>query len=1118
MPLRTGQVLQRRYRTVSLLGQGGMGAVYRAWDTRLNVAAALKEMIPQPGLDASTLEQLRRQFQQEAHILARLGHPHLVRVTDFFDEGGKAYLVMDFVEGESLAGRIKRQGALPEKTVLNWAIQLLDALDYCHCRGIIHRDVKPQNVIIRPDGRAILVDFGLVKLWDPHDPRTHTAMRGMGTPEYAPPEQYDTKVSHTDGRSDIYGLGATMYHALVGQAPPTATQRIARRSSFQPPRILDPRISPVAERIVLQAMALVVDERFRSAAEMRAALVSAGTAPGRVAPPRRPPKPVSKKRRTVAPSQRKLLPVWILVLGGFAVLALIVVVIGIVGLVWLTGRGQSMSVALSATSTPTSTPTPIPTPTATPPPLVGRIIFVSDRDSREDIAVVPADGSRAPMTLSDSGLDYAPSWSPNADEIVFVSKRTGKAAIYTMGASGGQLQLRIDPDPGMDRPLLAPMGDRVAFQTSRGVGWGVVASGEIMVADTEWVSGFDWSPDGKRIATINADTSETGPATVTVQVIDTEFGGVAPSTILEHAGNWKSQNVAWSPDGEWITFPLAPDDPYTELGIYQVRVDGSGLRPLVDVDGADDAAPVWSPDGSQLLFVSTPDNREDGSINTCDRSVIYSVAADGSDLRQLTDDDVESYDPAWSPDGRHIAYVVFEVGRNEVYVMDADGGNKVRLTLPGETADKHHPSWSPDGTQVVFASSRYAPRLYLLHPASAVIRQVASDSAFVIHSQVHATTDGGHLAFTREHEFSSREKRILGGNGGVCSGEGLVVISGLEQALGTTIGNSDDLLFTRRVYGWSSDGRNLLYQGWAGGGGRLWDTEAEAYTELENIPDQAAGYLTLSPGGDQVAYYDPTDDQVYLASVDGGAASNLSGGVTTHGEWGVVFSPDGMTVLFPVEDGLQVRGLDGALLHHLRPDLYRSYVGVGISSELNQAGEIELTPIAGGPASQAGILAGDVLVAVDGTQHTLGSDMAGMLDRIGGAAGTDVTLTIRREGVDEELTFVVTRELVRLETPTGSVKASAWLPGGSEIAYAVEFSEADETALWVHDLLQDEATRVATVSGRVLRLSASPDGWWLAFEARFEGNTEVYAVPTDGGAVSSLTNNPAHDFNSVWLP
>jgi hypothetical protein len=121
MPLTPGQILQNRYRIISLLGQGGMGAVYRAWDTRLSVPVAIKEMVPQPGLDSQTLAQLRQQFQREAMVLARLIHPNLVRVTDFFEEGGNAYLVMDFVEGQSLADLIAARGPLPEAQVLDWA-------------------------------------------------------------------------------------------------------------------------------------------------------------------------------------------------------------------------------------------------------------------------------------------------------------------------------------------------------------------------------------------------------------------------------------------------------------------------------------------------------------------------------------------------------------------------------------------------------------------------------------------------------------------------------------------------------------------------------------------------------------------------------------------------------------------------------------------------------------------------------------------------------------------------------------------------------------------------------------------------------------------------------------
>ncbi len=367
-PSGAGRILQNRYHLQSLLGQGGMGAVYRAWDARLEVPVAVKEMVPQPGLDPQTLAHLRAQFRQEALTLARLSHLHLVRVTDFFEEGGNAYLVMDFVQGQSLADLIAARGPLPEAQVLEWARQLLDALAYCHRQGVIHRDIKPQNVIIRPDGKAVLVDFGLVKLWDPRDPRTRTALRGMGTPEYAPPEQYDA-AGHTDPRSDLYSLGATLYHALTGQAPPTATARVAHPQSFRPLRALAPGVSPRTEAAVLRALELSADARWPDAAEMARALPgpapsAATVSPGPAASAGASSHPRASPLRGLTLSQKRVL----LALAA----ALAVVLCGLAAaLGWAAYRNRGGgSPGATATPTPALTATVLPGPgapaTATP--------------------------------------------------------------------------------------------------------------------------------------------------------------------------------------------------------------------------------------------------------------------------------------------------------------------------------------------------------------------------------------------------------------------------------------------------------------------------------------------------------------------------------------------------------------------------------------------------------------------------------------------------------------------------------------------------------------------------------------------------------------------------------
>jgi len=368
----TGEILQGRYRIVSFLSKGGMGTIYQALHLHLNIPVAIKEMLPQPDLDPDTLAQLRQQFQREAAVLARLNHPHLVNVTDFFEEGGSVYLVMRFIEGESLAQRIERQGALPEQEVLIWADQLLDALAYCHAQGVIHRDVKPHNVIICNE-RAVLVDFGLVKLWNPRDPRTRTAMRGMGTPQYAPPEQYDAQAGsgYTDVRADVYGLGATLYHALTGRLPPTATERIVDPTALVPVRELNSKVSARTETAVVRALELQPPARFQSAVEMRAALAGAATdTTGTQVLPARSAAATQVKRRTAIPAR-----VWGL-LGAAAAVAVLALLMGVV----LTlGSGSDRAIHTPraeemVTTTPTAitemvektaVPSPSPLPAAT---------------------------------------------------------------------------------------------------------------------------------------------------------------------------------------------------------------------------------------------------------------------------------------------------------------------------------------------------------------------------------------------------------------------------------------------------------------------------------------------------------------------------------------------------------------------------------------------------------------------------------------------------------------------------------------------------------------------------------------------------------------------------------
>lgn len=279
-----GQFLSQRYQIHALLGQGGMGSVYRATDTVMQRVVAIKERTPDANATPQGLAQARLQFQREAQILGALSHPNLPHVYDFFTANGNEYVVMEFIAGQNLFEAVQQNGAINEGAVRAWTEQILDALIYLHERsngssfGIIHRDIKPANIILKNDGKVVLVDFGLVKLVDPNNPNTTTAMRGMGTPEYAPLEQFSPGM-HTDARSDIYSFGATLYHLLSGRAPLDVPRRLLNPQQQPALRAANPKISAAMETIVEKAIEIQPQARWQTAREMQNQIAQLKRAP-----------------------------------------------------------------------------------------------------------------------------------------------------------------------------------------------------------------------------------------------------------------------------------------------------------------------------------------------------------------------------------------------------------------------------------------------------------------------------------------------------------------------------------------------------------------------------------------------------------------------------------------------------------------------------------------------------------------------------------------------------------------------------------------------------------------------------------------------------------------------
>ncbi len=298
-PLKSGEVLRGRYKIRERIGQGGMGSIYLADDTRLKGReCALKEVEYDRALPEKIRDEARDQFLREATVLARLDHPNLPKVSDFFSHGARDYLVMDYVPGSDLRTLMmqarRNKKFLPEKEVLAWAEQISNALTFLHMQDppIVHRDLKPSNLKLMPQGLIKLVDFGLVKILAPEE-ITITIIQGQGTALYTPLEQYGGSDSHTDIRSDIYSFGATLYHLLTNESPADARKRFLQPDSLVPLRQVNPAIAPRTERAVLWAMSLHPDERPSSIDEFRQSLLGSREIPLLPIPGRRErPRPV----------------------------------------------------------------------------------------------------------------------------------------------------------------------------------------------------------------------------------------------------------------------------------------------------------------------------------------------------------------------------------------------------------------------------------------------------------------------------------------------------------------------------------------------------------------------------------------------------------------------------------------------------------------------------------------------------------------------------------------------------------------------------------------------------------------------------------------------------------
>ena len=628
-PLTTGTTLQNRYRIVKELGRGGFGAVYRAWDTRLNVPCALKE-----NLDAALESQ--EQFEREARMLAKLSHPNLPRVTDhFFIRSQGQYLVMDFIDGQDLQEKLDKQGGpLLENDVLNWFNQIIDALNYLHTqkKPIIHRDIKPKNIIIRPDNTAFLVDFGIAK---EHDPGLDTTVGAQAfTPGYSPIEQYGH--GKTDQRSDVYSLGATMYSCLTGQVPPISISRMQDAHMTNPAGI-NPRVSPQTDAAIMKAMAVMQQYRFQSVIDFRFALHMSDfyTSPKR---------DVVNKYNTEPDKQHPSNPSnWTITIGIFSIL----IIIGLA--IWFSA-GPVMLSFFQDDTTPTNTTTLSiveVTPTLT---IVTEPVIIETTQVVTDTPVpspVVTEEIIEPTPIGGGGL------------IAYNSNKSGNNEIYVMNNDGsGEIQLTFNPQD--DRvPSWSPDGKMIAYQSYTSNGYEIfyleIENGvSHQVTFNNWNDyAPSWSPDGNKFVFYSDEDGNRE-----IYTIDIDGGNRTQLTQTTNTYNWFP---TWSPDGNRITYSSNFSGKYM---VYVMNADGSGKTALQH-----GCISSYSPDGELIVYTTYCQDNGD----------IHLMNADGSNPQIITEYD-ENTNPAFSLDGKNIVFQSEIDGNIDIWKMDLSGNNWTQLT------------------------------------------------------------------------------------------------------------------------------------------------------------------------------------------------------------------------------------------------------------------------------------------------------------------------------------------------------------------------------------------------------------------------------------------------------
>jgi len=744
-----------RYLIVEPLGAGGMGVVYRARDEKLERAVAIK-MLAQGLL---TGDEARRHFHREARALAKLNHTRIAAVYDVGEQDGADYIVMELVEGQSLAAKLKK-GALPVKDATAIALQVAEALKEAHEHGVIHRDLKPANVMITPKGDAKVLDFGLAKMLASRDGDATMSVAQtqgvLGTPLYMSPEQ--ALGYNLDTRTDLWSLGAVYYESLAGRPPFKGNNNISILHAITAEPVADlgeirPKLPPLAEHIVARALEKDPELRYQLAADLETDL-------------RRLMREFSDPRTTMTyagavagkPSRRRA---WWLAAAAVAAAAVGVAAAILLTPMRATGVLDSKQITFSSEPKLASLLTDgtrvyfqirnVPAEMAASGGIIAPMPGLSEGMTLVDVS---ADGSKAlvftpdlnnelgrgwlwagstvggPLRkLGDHLSSQAARWSHDGKSIVFADSHL----LYVMDEDGGNLRkLWTPPNDPFELPV-SPNGKEISVTLASPAGsvlWRVGSDGKNPhpLSLKNWPEGGNeskgqWTPDGRHFI-FHSDIE--GRGNVYEVISPPWFEPWRKPEAERITGNQVDiQDSAPAPDSKAL-FVLGRLDQGTTLALDP---GSKALTPFLN--GISALEFVVSPDRQWMVYTEYPSGH------------LWKSRVDGSDALQLTD--APAYMEQWSPDAKWIVYSDW----HKLYRVSADGGTPEKLIESGD--NEVMPTWLPDGQSIAFNRYDFSHEpdgMYVLDVATRKVTPMAGAEKYYV---AHWSPDGKYMvAIARE--------------------------------------------------------------------------------------------------------------------------------------------------------------------------------------------------------------------------------------------------------------------------------------------------------------------------------------------------------------------------------